>query len=80
VFYGEFVGRLQQKLLRLDVKCLIFFSCFNQIWIFSAEFHRSPPVSKFMEIRPVEPRWCMGTEGRIWKKPIRRFSLLCENA
>ena len=34
----------------LHEKCPIFLADFNEIWIFSSDFHRSPPSSYFTEI------------------------------
>lgn len=41
--------------LSLHVKCQIFLSDFNQIWIMSADFYKLPEIKKsnFMEICPV---------------------------
>jgi len=40
-FYGEYLS-LEKKYLNRQVKCPIFLPYFNQISIFSADFHRSP--------------------------------------
>jgi hypothetical protein len=39
--------------LGLRVKCPIFLSNFNKIWIFTTDFHKSPRCQNFMDIRPL---------------------------
>ena len=39
--------------LGLHVRCLVLFSAFNQIWIFSADLNKSLLISNFMKIRPL---------------------------
>ena len=58
----------------LHVKCPIVLYDFNQIWISSKDFHKSPQYQVSRKSVRWDPRSCMRTDGRT----SRRFSALTD--
>jgi hypothetical protein len=56
----------------LLVKCPIFLSDFNQIWIFSTEFQLSPEYKSSWNSAKWESCWYMQTDGRTGLQTCRR--------
>jgi len=42
-----------KRVITVNVKWPLFLSDYNEIWIFSTDFQKIPPISNFVEIRPV---------------------------
>ena len=53
LLWGFRVTSNNKTYLDLHLKRLTFLHTFNQTWIFLTDFHKSPPISNFIEIYPV---------------------------
>jgi hypothetical protein len=67
ILWRIFVAGNNTAYFGLHIQYLIFLLDFHQIFIFSTDFHKGPPVSNFTEIRQAGAEMIMRADGQTYR-------------